>query len=259
MARWWVRWLVVVVGGTATFFGCLLLATSFQGSFWPTNETDRWAVSAGFAASVSAAMIAALGWWASHPTVRFLDRASAKKGTTPVRREDSSSLLTNAFRAAALVVSTGVSIVIFLEVTPDILLWTNLVTVNIVAVALAVITLYLAHIAGSRLRNAQPQPPGRMRIFQLGRIFQVGGLCVLSWGLIGYASIWSRATISSNPDCMNVDVSGSVPCQTDTAAESIFWSVLYLAVGLIAAIGPAVPQRGSPKAQNPSLSAGPAG
>jgi hypothetical protein len=139
------------------------------------------------------------------------------------------------------VASTGASIVIFLNVTSEIFQQTNLAIVNIVAVALAVITLYLTHIAGTHLRS--------------GRSLPVAGLCVLSWAAIGFTSIWFRTLIRCT-----TGFGGTRLCETDSGinAETLVLSALYLAIGLVAAIGPAVPQRGSPTAKNASPSAEPA-
>ena len=74
-----VRWLVAVVAALVSFVAALWIARMFSLPFEPRGEADRWAVGAAFAGAVSAAVLAAVGFWAGRDAPEQRDPAAAAR------------------------------------------------------------------------------------------------------------------------------------------------------------------------------------
>lgn len=72
-----VRWLVAVAAALVSFVAALWIARTFGLPFEPRGEADRWVVGAAFAGAMSAAVLAAVGFWAGREAPEQRDPAPA--------------------------------------------------------------------------------------------------------------------------------------------------------------------------------------
>ncbi len=89
-----VRWLLAVVAALVSFVAALWIVRTFNLPFEPRGEADRWAVGATFAGAVSAAVLAAVGFWAGREPPEHRDPASAA-GAEPKPADVSEPALPN--------------------------------------------------------------------------------------------------------------------------------------------------------------------
>ncbi len=87
-----VRWLVAVAATLVSFLAALWIARTFPLPFEPRGEADQWVVGAAFAAAVSAAVLAAAGFWAGREAPEKRDPAPAVR-SEPERADASEPVL----------------------------------------------------------------------------------------------------------------------------------------------------------------------
>lgn len=80
-----VRWLAAATAAVVSFVAALWVARAFRLPFEPQGEADRWVVAAAFAGAVSAAVLAAAGFWAGREASEHRDPAAAATPEPPER------------------------------------------------------------------------------------------------------------------------------------------------------------------------------
>ncbi len=231
-----------MVVGILTFIGGIFLARSIRFSFMPQSETDRWAVAAAFAATVSGAVIAALGAWAAG--VRVAGGAEGSVGEDDESPGDSSLSLESgasrsdrvapgsvALRVSALTVGAIANFIVLANLIASVEGSLPEASLIAISVALAVISLYLAHVAGVLLYR---------------RKYAVGAICACLWGLMAAGIAWSHLSVVRKGDVLVVasategEIYGSV---NPNVPSMIVLLILYVATGVAVMFGPYVNAR----------------